>query len=223
MRKKYWKIGELSSATGVTVRTLHHYHEKGLLIPSEISEAGYRLYSKDDIIRLQQIVTLKRLSFGLDEIKILLERKDFDPIKIIENQLEIINEQINKHTKIKSQLETFSTILHYKNAKVKEFIKLIGVFTMDEITLEVGIQLVPLVDKEKGGELLESLAILRKQKDFPPVRIRDNTLLKENKYRFIMDGKEIFLGECNNADIFPKENIDNIIKKLEEIIGGKYD
>ena len=69
MEKNYWKIGELSAETGVTIRALHYYHEKGLLFPSEMSESGYRLYSRNDIVRLQQIVTLKRLSFGLDEIK----------------------------------------------------------------------------------------------------------------------------------------------------------
>ena len=218
MQKKYWKIGELSSATGVTVRTLHHYHDKGLLIPSEISETGYRIYSRDDIVRLQQIIALKRLSFSLDEIKIILERKDFDPLKLIENQLAIVNEQINTHIKIKSQLETFSDILRYRNAKAEDFIKLIGVFTMDEITFEVGIKLVPLVIREKGGKLLECFSILRKKKDFPPVHIRDNTMLKENEYRFIVEGKEISRGECDTADISSGENIDNIIGKLEEII-----
>lgn len=55
MEKTTWKVGELVEKTGITIRTLHHYHEKGLLIPSGTNEAGYRMYSKDDIVRLQQM------------------------------------------------------------------------------------------------------------------------------------------------------------------------
>jgi DNA-binding transcriptional MerR regulator len=218
MEKKTWKIGELSEVTGVTIRALHHYHEKGLLIPSEISETGYRIYSKNDMIKLQQIISLKQFSFNLDEIKQILESKNFDPIEIIKRQINITNEEIVKKEKLKSQLELFSTILLYRETKVEDFIKLIGVFAMDEIKLEIGLQLVPLV--EKGGKLLESISQLRKEKVFPPVNVRDNLILKENEYRFITKGKEVFRGECKNADIFPKENIDSIVTKLEEIIGG---
>jgi DNA-binding transcriptional MerR regulator len=222
MKETFWKVGELSDITGLTVRTLHYYHEKGLLIPSGISENGYRIYSKDDIIRLQQIVALKRLSFSLNEIKTILERKNFDPVEIIKNHLKIAEEQIIKYQKIKSHMETFSTILVHREAKVEDFIKIIGVFAMNEITFEVGVQLVPLVEKEQGGKIVEIISNLRKEKNFPQVRIRDNTLLKENEYRFIVKDKEIFRGECDAADIFSKENTDGLIKRLEEII-EEYD
>jgi DNA-binding transcriptional MerR regulator len=53
-----WKIGELARATGLTVRTLHHYDAVGLLPPSERSEAGYRLYTRTDVERLYEIVAL---------------------------------------------------------------------------------------------------------------------------------------------------------------------
>ena len=116
------------------------------------------------------------------------------------------------------QLKTFSTILTYRESKVEDFIKIIGVFAMDEITLEVGVQLVPLVEKKQGGKIVETISNLRKEKIFPQVRIRDNTLLKENEYRFIVKDKEIFKGECNVSDIFSKKNMDRIMNKLEEII-----
>ena len=222
MKETFWKVGELSDITGLTVRTLHYYHEKGLLIPSGISENGYRIYSNDDIIRLQQIVALKRLSFSLNEIKTILERKNFDPVEIIKNHLKIAEEQIVKYQKIKSHMETFSTILVHREAKVEDFIKIIGVFAMNEITFEVGVQLVPLVEKEQGGKIVEIISNLRKEKNFPQVRIRDNTLLRENEYRFIVKDKEIFRGECDASDIFSKENTDGLIKKLEEIL-EEYD
>ena len=61
-------VGELAEVSGVTVRTLHHYHEIGLLVPSLRSAAGYRIYTSDDIDRLQAILTYRELGLGLEEI-----------------------------------------------------------------------------------------------------------------------------------------------------------
>lgn len=65
-------VGQVAEAYGVTVRTLHHYDEIGLLVPSERTYAGYRQYTGDDLRRLQSIVVYRRLGFGLDEIAELL-------------------------------------------------------------------------------------------------------------------------------------------------------
>jgi MerR family transcriptional regulator, thiopeptide resistance regulator len=61
-------VGEVAELAGVTVRTLHHYDELGLLSPSERSEAGYRLYSYEDVARLQEILIWRQLGFVLAEI-----------------------------------------------------------------------------------------------------------------------------------------------------------
>src|SRR4051812_41180548 len=63
-----WRVGELAKATGLTVRTLHHYDDLGLLQPSGHTEAGHRLYMKADLERLQQILGLRSLGFALDQI-----------------------------------------------------------------------------------------------------------------------------------------------------------
>src|SRR4051794_41392197 len=57
------RIGEVPAATGLTVRTLHHYDEIGLLAPSGRSEAGYRLYADDDVRRLYRIVAFRPPGF----------------------------------------------------------------------------------------------------------------------------------------------------------------
>ncbi|GAA6527485.1 MerR family transcriptional regulator [Intrasporangium sp. DVR] len=67
-----WTVGQVADLLGVTVRTLHHYDEIGLLTPSERSRAGYRLYTDADLTRLQQIVVYRRLELPLDEIGSLL-------------------------------------------------------------------------------------------------------------------------------------------------------
>ncbi|WP_218279216.1 MerR family transcriptional regulator [Knoellia remsis] len=65
-------VGQVASTFGVTVRTLHHYDEIGLLSPSERSHAGYRLYTPEDLERLATIVTYRRLELPLDEVAALL-------------------------------------------------------------------------------------------------------------------------------------------------------
>lgn len=65
-------VGQVAEALGVTVRTLHHYDEIGLVVPSERSPAGYRLYTEEDLRRLQHVVVYRRLGFPLEEIGQLL-------------------------------------------------------------------------------------------------------------------------------------------------------
>lgn len=67
-----FSVGQVAEMFGVTVRTLHHYDEIGLLVPSGRSRAGYRLYTAEDLIRLQQIVVYRRLQFPLEQIAMLL-------------------------------------------------------------------------------------------------------------------------------------------------------
>jgi DNA-binding transcriptional MerR regulator len=66
-------VGQVAEQYGVTVRTLHHYDEIGLLVPGERTSAGYRLYSETDIARLQHVVVYRRLGFALEEIALLLD------------------------------------------------------------------------------------------------------------------------------------------------------
>ena len=69
-------VGQVAERFGITVRTLHHYDEIGLLSPSERTPAGYRLYTAADLIRLQHVVVYRRLGFALEEIALLLENPE---------------------------------------------------------------------------------------------------------------------------------------------------
>jgi DNA-binding transcriptional MerR regulator len=78
--KKKLKIGEFSQLMQVTVKTLRHYEQKGLLLPDEVDEwTGYRYYSIDQMQKLQDIRDLQRLGFSLDEIKELYEEDSHTP------------------------------------------------------------------------------------------------------------------------------------------------
>ncbi|MDQ4027695.1 MAG: MerR family DNA-binding transcriptional regulator, partial [Actinomycetota bacterium] len=67
MSEKQWKIGDLARETGLTVRTLHHYDEVGLLRPSARTEAGHRLYDENGVKRLYRILALRQIGLRLDE------------------------------------------------------------------------------------------------------------------------------------------------------------
>ncbi|MEJ2888805.1 MerR family transcriptional regulator [Actinomycetospora aeridis] len=71
-------VGQVAERSGVTVRTLHHYDEIGLLRPSRRSAAGYRLYTEDDLMRLQHVVVYRRLGFALEEVALLLDDPSAD-------------------------------------------------------------------------------------------------------------------------------------------------
>ena len=71
-------VGQVAEQLGVTVRTLHHYDQIGLLVPSERTPAGYRLYTTGDVTRLQNVVVYRRLGFPLEEIALLLDEPSAD-------------------------------------------------------------------------------------------------------------------------------------------------
>ena len=75
---KTFRVKEVAQAAGITVRTLHHYDSIALLVPSGRSEAGYRFYSRDDVLRLQQILLYRELGMSLEAIRRLLDDPEFD-------------------------------------------------------------------------------------------------------------------------------------------------
>lgn len=83
-------VNEVSKLTGISVRTLHHYDDIGLLKPTTVTEAGYRLYDDTALERLQHILLFKELQFPLKDIKEILESPDFDRKKALEQQIELL-------------------------------------------------------------------------------------------------------------------------------------
>lgn len=83
-------VHEVSELTGVSVRALHHYDAIGLLRPSAHSDAGYRLYSDDDLVRLQQILLFRALEFPLKDIRDIIDSPDFDQSRALEQQIHLL-------------------------------------------------------------------------------------------------------------------------------------
>ncbi|MFE2857444.1 MerR family transcriptional regulator [Streptomyces lavendulae] len=81
-----WKVGTLAEASGLTVRTLHHWDRIGLLGPSRRTAAGHREYTEQDVIRLYQVLALRRLGLGLESIATCLD-VGIDPVRLVREQL----------------------------------------------------------------------------------------------------------------------------------------
>ncbi|GAB3942660.1 MerR family transcriptional regulator [Spirosoma harenae] len=82
---KQYSVNTLAKLAGVSIRTLHHYDRMGLLKPSVRTEARYRLYGENELIRLQQILFYKELDFSLDEIHHILNDPNFDALTALES------------------------------------------------------------------------------------------------------------------------------------------
>ncbi|WP_432135225.1 MULTISPECIES: MerR family transcriptional regulator [unclassified Streptomyces] len=100
-----YSVGQVAGFAGVTVRTLHHYDDIGLLVPSERSHAGHRRYTDADLDRLQQILFYRELGFPLDEVAVLLDDPDADPRAHLRRQHELLTARIEKLRKMAAAVE----------------------------------------------------------------------------------------------------------------------
>ncbi|MFG1707399.1 MerR family transcriptional regulator [Nonomuraea sp. M3C6] len=85
-----FSVGQVARLAGITVRTLHHYDEIGLLTPGERTTAGYRRYTDADLGRLQQILLYRELGFPLEEIAVILDEPHADELTHLRRQHELL-------------------------------------------------------------------------------------------------------------------------------------
>src|SRR4051812_36145477 len=134
---RVWKIGELAERTGLTVRTLHHYDAVGLLSPSGRTDSahgsGHRLYTDADVARLQQVLSLKMLGFGLDQIREYLARADYDPRQVVRLHLARVRGQAAELRRLEDRLAALSDALDKAEiVSADEFLTTIEEMTMIE-------------------------------------------------------------------------------------------
>ncbi len=127
------KVGELARKTGVSVRTLHHYDEIGLLSPTSHTGSGHRLYTVGDVARLQQIRSLRSLGFPLEQIADLLDRPGFDPVAVVEMHLARLREQLAAQQRLCQRLQDLAQGLRAANEpSVDLFLQVLEGMTMIE-------------------------------------------------------------------------------------------
>lgn len=87
-------VKQVSNLTGVSIRALHHYDAIGLLKPSRITEAGYRLYGEEALERLYMILVFRELGLSLQDIQKILDTPDYDRNRILEQQIALMQEKV---------------------------------------------------------------------------------------------------------------------------------
>lgn len=100
-----YSVGEVSRLAGVTVRTLHHYDDVGLLRPSGRTASGYRLYAPADLDRLQRVLCYRELGFGLDEITAILDDPAADPVDHLRRQHVLLTDRIEELRRMVAAIE----------------------------------------------------------------------------------------------------------------------
>jgi MerR family transcriptional regulator, thiopeptide resistance regulator len=91
-----YSVGQVAGATGVTVRTLHHYDEIGLLSPRERSLSGYRLYMEEDLERLLRILFYRELGFPLEDIAAILNDLEIDSATHLRRQHRMLSQRVGR-------------------------------------------------------------------------------------------------------------------------------
>jgi MerR family transcriptional regulator, thiopeptide resistance regulator len=102
-------VGEVSELAGVSVRTLHHYDELGLLSPSGRSDAGYRLYSHENLARLQEILVWRHLRLSLAQIQEVLDEGPRTRVGVLRHQRELIGREVERLGAIAGALDSAIT------------------------------------------------------------------------------------------------------------------
>ncbi len=100
-----YSVGQVARLAGVTVRTLHHYDETGLVSPSGRTAAGYRQYEDDDLLRLQQVLFYREPGFPLDEIAILLDDARVNALEHLRRQHGLLTARIVRLEEIRAAVQ----------------------------------------------------------------------------------------------------------------------
>lgn len=97
--KKY-TVTQLARMAGVSVRTLHHYDEIGLLKPAHTGENRYRYYGEEELLRLQQILIHRELEIPLVEIGTILDTPGFDRVETLQKQRDRLKERARRYAEM---------------------------------------------------------------------------------------------------------------------------
>jgi DNA-binding transcriptional MerR regulator len=106
-----WSVGELAVATGLTVRTLHHYDEIGLATPSLRNHAGHRRYTPADVRRLHRVAALRGFGFSLTEIARLLDDPALDARELVRRQLDQVEDRLSHAERLRTRLAALVALL----------------------------------------------------------------------------------------------------------------
>jgi DNA-binding transcriptional MerR regulator len=131
MTGAHYRIGELARVAGVTVRALHHYDSLGLLVPSERTHAGHRLYSAADVRRLYRLLALRGVGLPLEEIGPLLDGED-GLADTVRRHLGRVEQQLGALEELRLRLTRLLVAVDGDEASTEQFLDTLEAMTMFE-------------------------------------------------------------------------------------------
>lgn len=137
-QNQYYTSGQFAKKANVTIRTIRYYDKQGILKPSRVNEAGYRLYTDEDFGRLQKILSLKYLGFSLEEIVTMTINDEVEDIAHSLNmQKELIQKRIRHLQKMEQTLEDTSSMLgESKTVDWNNILSLIHITNMEHALVD---------------------------------------------------------------------------------------
>ena len=128
-----WRVGTLARRSGVSVRTLHHYHQIGLLSPALRTESGHRLYAAADVARLQQIRSLTALGFSLEEVARCLDEPGMSLARVVGLHIEQLTRRLELERELLRRLEMVRAGLAVEaDVSVEKLLEIMEVMNMFE-------------------------------------------------------------------------------------------
>lgn len=203
-------VKQVSTVTGVSVRTLQFYDEIGLLKPTAMTEAGYRLYDESALKALQQILFFKELDFTLKEIKGIMENPHFDQAAALEKQRKLIQikrDRLNAMLDLLDKLVKGETCMAFQDFDMSGYFQVLNEFKAeytDEIVSRLGAM-------EPFEEILEVLKA--NEGDIAEMAVKTyggveefTEAMKENLSKFLTEGPSV-----------QKEDVNDLIAKTEQL------
>ena len=180
-------IGQFAARAGVSTRTIRHYEGLGLLARAARLRSGYRVYGESDLERVRQIRTLTSLGISLRQVGHLLEAGD--PVQLVESQLAVTEAELVRLAALRERLLRLSRSLRAGNlSALTEVLYMLEHQEIAPILLELGRDLVPLVDPAGPQPLLGALRKLRSRlqaegKLLGGIRVKDEEELEGRAFR----------------------------------------
>ena len=196
------KINDVAKLTGITVRTLHYYDEIGLLKPSKITDAGYRIYDEDNLETLQQILFFREMNFPLSEIKEIISNPNFDRIAALKNHRDLLIKKKQRLDKLINLVN--NTIKGEKNMSFKEFDMTEIEATKNKYAKEV---------KERYG----------KTDAYKEYEVKTKNYDKTKWNGINSEDNEIFKAFADNKDkAVDSEEVQGLVKQWQDHISNNY-
>ena len=238
-------VGRVAELAGITVRTLHHYDEVGLVSPQSRSDSGYRLYGEVEIDRLQEVLFFRELGFGLEQIREIIDEPDYNRTDALVSQRRLVERRAER---LMNMMDALDVAIEASRRGItmnpEEKLEVFGDFDPDEHAAEAeerwgdtdayqeaarrtssyaksDWQMIKKESEEINERLLDLMA-----EDVPPDSEEAMDIAEEHRDHitkwFYECTKEIHagLGEMYMADVRFKENIDKAGDGLAEYLSA---